>query len=199
VEKKTAKVPGRPIFNSMIARMEQGEANGLICWNPDRLARNSVDGGRIIYLVDCGRITAIKSPQFWFDNTPQGKFMLNIAFGQSKYYVDSLSENVKRGMRQKVRRGEFPGIAPLGYLNDVRAKKIMVDRKKSVLIRQAFELYAQNNSRLEDVAHFLAKHGIATRSGIPLKRDRISHILSNPFYVGFLPMERNYMKANTSR
>jgi len=31
--------------------------------------------------------------------------MLQIAFGQSKYYSDNLSENVKRGIRQKLRRG----------------------------------------------------------------------------------------------
>src|SRR3989344_8238451 len=84
----------------------------------DRLARNSIDGGRIIYLVDTQKIVALKFPTFWFDATPQGKFMLNIAFVQSKYYVDNLSENVKRGLRQKVRRGEQSGQAPTGYLND---------------------------------------------------------------------------------
>ena len=31
--------------------------------------------------------------------------MLYIIFGQSKYYVDNLSENTKRGMREKFRRG----------------------------------------------------------------------------------------------
>jgi DNA invertase Pin-like site-specific DNA recombinase len=185
VEKQSAKIPGRPIFNSMMNKIERGEATGIVTWNPDRLARNSVDGGKIIYLLDCERMTALKSPQFWFENTPQGKFMLNIAFGQSKYYVDALSENTKRGMRQKVRKGEYPGLAPIGYLNDVRTKTIMVDRKRSLIIRQAFELYAENNSCLEAIALFLAKHGITSSFGNPLKKDRISYILSNPFYTGF--------------
>ena len=135
VEKQSAKAPGRPLFNQMIGRLEKGEANGIVSWNPDRLARNSVDGGKIIYLLDTGRIVALKFPTFWFEPTPQGKFMLNIAFGQSKYYVDSLAENTKRGLRQKVRRGEFPGCAPIGYINDVRNKSIAVDRKRSVIIR----------------------------------------------------------------
>ena len=91
VEKQTAKIPGRPIFDDMLTRIEAGEASGILAWNPDRLARNSVDGGKIIYLVDIGKITALKFPTFWFDPTPQGKFMLSIAFGQSKYYIDSLS------------------------------------------------------------------------------------------------------------
>src|SRR3989339_2121349 len=107
IEKQSAKVPGRPIFNSMIDKIEKGEASGILAWHPDRLARNSVDGGRIIYLIDTEKLSALKFNTFWFEPTPQGKFMLSIAFGQSKYYVDSLSENTKRGLRQKVRRGEW--------------------------------------------------------------------------------------------
>ena len=184
IEKQSAKIPGRPIFNSMIARIEQGEINGVLSWNPDRLARNSVDGGKIIYLLDCGHLSFLKFPTFWFENTSQGKFMLNIAFGQSKYYIDSLSENTKRGLRQKVRRGEYPGPAPIGYINDSRTKTVVIDKKKNKIIRSAFELYALGNSRLEDIATFLAQHNIVSRKGKHLKKDRISYILSNPFYVG---------------
>ena len=184
VEKQSAKAPGRPLFNQMIGRLEKGEANGIVSWNPDRLARNSVDGGKIIYLLDTGRIVALKFPTFWFEPTPQGKFMLNIAFGQSKYYVDSLAENTKRGLRQKVRRGEFPGCAPIVYINDVRNKSIAVDRKRSVIIRKAFELYAQGNSRLEDISTFLAENGLNARGGKRLHKDRINFILHNPFYYG---------------
>ncbi|KKT02312.1 MAG: recombinase [Candidatus Peregrinibacteria bacterium GW2011_GWF2_43_17] len=184
IEKQSAKIPGRPIFNEMLKRIENGEAAGILAWHPDRLARNSVDGGKIIYLIDCGRITALKFPQFWFEPTPQGKFMLNIAFGQSKYYVDSLSENTKRGLRQKVRRGEYPSIAPIGYINDVRNKTIIVDKKKSKIIKAAFELYAEGNARLEDVSDFLAQKGALSRSGKRIHKDRITFILKNPFYYG---------------
>ena len=168
----------------MLNRIEKGEANGILAWHADRLARNSVDGGRIIYLLDTGKLAALKFPTLWFENTPQGKFMLNIVFGQSKYYVDSLAENTKRGLRQKVKRGEYPGVAPIGYLNDVRTKSIVVDKKKAPIIRRAFELYAQGDKRLEDIADFLAQNGILSSGGKRIKRDRISFILSNPFYVG---------------
>ena len=110
--------------------------------------------------------------------------MLSIAFGQSKYYVDSLSENTKRGLRQKVRRGEYPSVAPIGYINDVRTKSIVVDRKKSRIIRQVFELYAKGGSRLEDISNFLAQRGIMSRGGKRIHKTRATFILSNPFYCG---------------
>ena len=135
IEKQSAKIPGRPIFGEMLERVESGEADGILAWHADRLARNSVDGGRIIYLLDTEKLASLKFPTLWFENTPQGKFMLNIVFGQSKYYVDSLSENTKRGLRQKVKRGEYSGPAPIGYINDSRTKSVVVDRKKAKIIR----------------------------------------------------------------
>jgi DNA invertase Pin-like site-specific DNA recombinase len=184
IEKQSAKIPGRPIFGGMLKRIEAGEASGILAWHPDRLARNSIDGGRIVYLLDQTHLTSLKFPTFWFDNTSQGKFMLSIAFGQSKYYVDNLAENTKRGLRQKVRRGEYPSHAPLGYINDLRTKGIVVDKRRSPLVKQAFELYAKGDQRLEDIADFFAKNGIKTSGNKPLKKDQIKHILANPFYYG---------------
>ena len=184
IEKQSAKIPGRPLFNSMLDRIERSEANGIVSWNPDRLARNSVDGGRIIYLLDCGHLAMLKFPTFWCENTSQGKFMLNIAFGQSKYYIDSLSENVRRGLRQKVRRGEYPGPAPIGYLNDSKIKMVVVDRKKAKIIKAAFEFYVQGDKTLEDVSRFLAQQGITTKGGKVWHKDRVKYLLTNPFYYG---------------
>ena len=184
IEKQSAKIPGRPIFNEMMKSIEKGDADSILSWHPDRLARNSIDGGKIIYLLDTGKLASLKFPTFWCDSTSQGKFMLNMAFGQSKYYVDSLSENTKRGLRQKVRRGEYPSVAPIGYINDVRNKSIIVDRKKAKIIKAAFEYYATGNARLEDVSDFLAQRGIMSRGGKRIHKTRATFILSNPFYTG---------------
>ena len=73
-EAQTAKEPGRKIIGEMVDRICAGEANGILAWHPDRLARNSIDGGKIIYLLDTGKILDLKFPTFWFENTPQGKF-----------------------------------------------------------------------------------------------------------------------------
>ena len=183
IEKKSAKATGRPIFGKLLAEIEKNGGN-ILAWHPDRLARNSVDGGQIVYLLDGGKLGTLKFPSFWFENTSQGKFMLSIAFGQSKYYVDNLSENTKRGLRQKVRRGERPGLAPIGYINDVRTKTIEVDKWRSPIVIEAFELYAKGNQRLEDIAIFLASKEIVTKSGKLFPKDQVKRFLTNPFYYG---------------
>ena len=122
VEAKTAKKPGRPIFNDMLKKIERGHADGILSWHPDRLARNSVDGGKIIYLIDSGIVKDLRFPTYRFDDNTQGKFMLSIAFGQSKYYIDALSENIKRGIRLKLSKGIWPQWAPI-----VRRKKTRKD------------------------------------------------------------------------
>ena len=184
IEKQSAKTLGRKVFGQMLSRIERGEATGIVSWAPDRLARNSVDGGQIIHLLDTGVLASLKFPTFWCDNTSQGKFMLSMAFGQSKYYVDSLAENTKRGLRQKVRLGHCPSKAPIGYINDVRTKTIVPDRKIAPIIRKAFERYARGDQRLEDIADFFAQHHVTTRTGKRISKTRASFILSNPFYVG---------------
>ncbi|MFA5069744.1 MAG: recombinase family protein [Patescibacteria group bacterium] len=185
IESKTAKAPGRPLFNKMIERIEKNGPMGILAWHPDRLARNSIDGGKIIYLVDTGKIGGLKFPTFWFDATPQGKFMLNIAFGQSKYYIDNLCENIKRGIRQKLRRGEWPGLAPLGYLNELRHHTIIKDPERWPIVKKLFEAYAAGNHTLESLKQLSLSLGLVSRrSGKPIVITILSDMLTNPFYYG---------------
>ena len=138
-ESKSAKTPGREIFNEMMTRIEAGEAQGILAWHPDRLARNSIDGWRVIYAVDTGKIVSLRFPTFWFSPTPQGLFMLQVAFGQSKYYSENLSENIKRGIRQKLRRGEWLNLAPFGYQNNPRTHNIEPHPTNARIVKIAYE------------------------------------------------------------
>jgi site-specific DNA recombinase len=196
IEKQTAKKPGRPVFNEMLRRISAGEANGVIAWLPDRLSRNSIDSGQIIYMLDENVLGDLKFPHFWFENTPQGKYMLANEFNSSKQYVDNLSVNTKRGLRQKVREGHYPSIVPFGYLNDVRTKTVVVNKKTAPIVRQCFEMYAKGDKTCGDIADFLFTNGVATKGRRKTKNDpksaggkrwhetRVKNMLSNIFYYG---------------
>ncbi len=185
-EAKTAKEPGRMKFAEMVSFLESGKADGIISWNPDRLARNSVDGGKIIHLVDRSIIKSMRFPTHWFEPTPQGLFMLQIAFGQSKYYVDNLSENVKRGLRQKIRRGEWPGWAPVGYVNNPKTHAIDLDPEKAPLVKKIFQLYATGAHTVYTLAEWCTKHGLTSNKGTNISPSKIYFMLQNIFYLGLM-------------
>jgi len=177
-EAETAKIPGRPIFNHLVSLIEKGLINGIISWHPDRLARNSIDGGKIIYLIDTGKLVSLKFPSFWFENTPQGKFMLSIAFGQSKYYVDNLSENVKRGLYFKLRNGGWPSVAPLGYKSDRNTRTVVIEPRSARLVKEAFKKFAYGEfSSMKDIRDLFFKNGITRRNGKALHFNQIREML----------------------
>ena len=184
VEAKTAKKPGRPIFNDMLLQIERGHADGILAWHPDRLARNSVDGGKIIYHVDQGIIKSLLFPTYRFDDNAQGKFMLSIAFGQSKYYIDALSENIKRGIRLKLSKGIWPQWAPIGYLNDPKTRGIIKDEGKAPFIAKSFALYSTGRCTLAEVRDKINSAGMRGRKDHPLSASQYQHILQNPLYYG---------------
>jgi site-specific DNA recombinase len=185
-ECKTAKSPGRLVFNKLLGLIESGSVDGILSWHPDRLARNSIDGGKIIYLLDTGVLKDLKFPTLQFDNTPQGKFMLSIAFGQSKYYVDNLSENVKRGNRHKLKLGIWPNKAPFGYINDKNTKTIHVNKEEAEIVKGAYELFSLGDKSFTEIAYFMFNGGITKGDGQPLKVNQVKRMLTRTFYVGQL-------------
>jgi site-specific DNA recombinase len=195
-ESRTAKEPGRPIFNQMLSEIEKGNASGILAWNPDRLARNSIDGGKVIYLVDTQKITSLKFPTFWFDTTPQGKFMLSVAFGQAKYYTDNLRENILRGIRQKLRRGELPAKAPLGYFNEPRIRTIEPDKATFNKMKKILELFAEGNHTLTQIRDKMFSLGLVGRNGEPLHLSTIQGLLKNPFYYGMFIYRGELMQGS---
>jgi site-specific DNA recombinase len=188
-ESKSAKSPGRPKFDAMMARIEAGEAQGILAWAPDRLARNSIDGGRIVYLLDTGVIRDLKFSTYTFENNSQGKFMLSIMFGQSKYYSDALGENVRRGLRAKLAKGWRPCRPPYGYLTDPITRVIVQDPEKAPLVRKMFDLVL-TGTRVRQIALVardewgLSMAWNRRSKGKPISIAAVHRILHNPFYAG---------------
>jgi hypothetical protein len=161
-----------------------------VAWAPDRLARNSIDGGQIVYLLDCGVLRDLKFSTYTFENNSQGKFMLSIMFGQSKYYSDALSENVKRGNQTKLEKGWRPNHAPLGYLNCPVTRTILPDPIHFSLVRRIFELFLSGAFSPRQIATMARDEwGFLTprkrrSGGKPLVLGTVYKMLGNRFTMG---------------
>jgi len=95
----------------MMEIISKGQADGIICWKLDHLARNPVDGGSISWLLQTSQIKHIKTAERDYLPT-DNVLMMSVEFGMSNQYIRDLSANVKRGNRKKLRRGEWPNYAP---------------------------------------------------------------------------------------
>ncbi len=195
-ESKSAKTPGREVFGEMMAKIESGDNFGILAWHPDRLARNSIDGGRVIYAVDTRKVVSLRFPTFWFEPTPQGLFMLQVAFGQSKYYSDNLAENIKRGIRQKLRRKEWLGLAPFGYQNNPHIRNIEPHPTEARIVRLAFEEYAKGAHSFVSLAQFLAELGVVSKNRTPLAKVSIKRLLTHRAYIGFVKHKGEWFDGN---
>ncbi len=185
-ESMSAKQVGRPIFDEMLRYIGQKKDCIVFAWKVDRLTRNIFDGAKIIELLEKGNIREIRTIDKIIVDNPIDKFMLSIDFGVGKKYSDDLSVNVKRGNKTKLEKGGWPGVAPIGYLNDKLDKTIIIDEERAPYIREAFDLYATGAYSVMEIATILYESGLRTRAGRKVHKSKIHKILTNPFYTGLM-------------
>ena len=125
--------------------------------------------------------------------------MLSIAFSQSKYYVDNLSENIKRGHRNKLKDGIWPRNAPLGYLNDKVNKVIIPDPLRSPYIVKTFEAYASGKYTLRQIRELVTELGFRSQKEQVLSISNIHDILRNPIFTDYFDMVAKFTKESTNR
>ena len=102
-ESHSAKETGqRPVFNDIIEEIRREKYNGILTWAPDRISRNAGDLGKIVDLMDGGKLHEIRTFGQKFGNNPNEKFLLMILGSQAKLENDNRGINVKRGLRTRV-------------------------------------------------------------------------------------------------
>ena len=185
-ESRTAKRPGRPLFDRMLDRIEEGEADGLLCWDIDRLYRNPIDEGRVRWLLQRGVIASIRTPGRQFFPYDAG-LLMGVEGGRATDFIIRMTRNIRNGVKEKLIRGEWPaGTKPLGYVYDQRLRNIVPDPKKARIVQAIFAQYATGEYGLHTIAQRLAVLGVTTRSGKTWAKWSMHHLLTNKLYMGVM-------------
>jgi DNA invertase Pin-like site-specific DNA recombinase len=193
-EERSAKKLGRLEFAKMIALIESGKVQGIVSWKINRLARNPIDGGKIIWLLEQGVLKHIKTDDG--DHFPDSDMLLlYIHFGMAHQFSKNLSKDVKRGLKGKAEKGKRPSVAPLGYLNSAYGKKgteeILIDPERYPILRKmVVGILSGSDSPFSMLAFATKNWGLLTRpttkhpAGHKLGKSGWYKLLSQTFYYG---------------
>ena len=185
---ETAKSVGRRGFGEMVTHLKRHRDHIVLVEKLDRLARNDEDAillermGIEIRLVKDGlRISKeMRAAQ---------RFLVRMQRASAIHYVENLSEEVKKGMRQKAAQGAYPSWAPLGYLNagelsEKRSVGIVTDPVKAPMVVKLFEAAARGAS-LGEVVKLAESIGLRGRFNARIGKSAMVKILKCRVYTGW--------------
>lgn len=190
---ETAKHAGRKQFEEMIAYVTEHDIKNILVEKTDRLYRNFKDYSCLEDLIDQNGLTVylIKENTALGQNaTSQDKLVHGFKVLIAKNFLDNLSEEVKKGQKEKIQNGGYPGRPPLGYINaqdpETRESTIVIDTDNKPLIEALFTLYASGDYSYKSLIQKVESDGLvySLRRMKSLSVPTVSKILQNPFYYG---------------
>ena len=180
-ETKSAKEPGRPLFNEMMSLFSTGKADCIITWKLNRIARNPVDEWTIKWSIQNGIIKAIYTEWEVF-KTGDNVLIMWMHFWMSTQYILDLQKDIKRWMQKKVESGGVCQKAPIGYINNRLDKTIEVDPIKSEWVKMIFNLRIQKMA-ISTISKKLFDNWYKRPNGKPYPITSIENIIKNKFYI----------------
>lgn len=192
----------RPAFNQMIgtAKLKPKPFDAILLWKFSRFARNREDS--IVYKSMLRKQLSIDVISI---SESIGDDKMSIIFeamieAMDEYYSINLAEEVKRGMLERVTRGEAVSIAPFGY--KMIDKKLVIDPETAPIVKMIFNEFIAGGNKTQ-LARKLNNMCIKTNRGNDWDNRGIEYILNNPVYIGKIrwtptgKAKRNYNNPDT--
>jgi len=183
---------GRKVFNQVLGMIENGEADGILCWKLSRLSRNPDDAGRIMGMLQRAEVNHIRTySRDWYpeDNV----MMMYVEFGITNQFSRDLRDDTFRGLRQKAERGWKPNSAlPLGYIHNMGNKKqkglpekeILNDPDRHDLVKLGLELVVSRAKTPSQALKHITSLGLRTKKNRKVATSTFYGIMTNTFYYG---------------
>lgn len=173
----------RPEFNRMIgtAKTKPKPFDAILLWKFSRFARNREDS--IVYKSmlrkQCG-ISVISISENLGDDK-MSVLIEALIEAMDEYYSINLAEEVRRGMMEKISRGELITSAPLGY--DVIKGMLIINEQEAEIVRYIYKEYLSGVPMIA-IARNLNEAGTTTKKGKQFENRIVKYILQNPTYIG---------------
>lgn len=185
-DSETAKHQGRTNFNKMLEFFKENkDVNILLVEKTDRLYRNFKDYVTLedydleIHLAKEGSIISKNSRS-------HDKFIHGIKVLMAKNYIDNLSEEISKGLREAIEEGFWPFKPPYGYKRG-KDKHLEISEHEGLFVYKAFEYYASGKYSLRKLVDKLYEDGYYYSVKKPkIHRASLVTILKNPMYTGIL-------------
>jgi site-specific DNA recombinase len=175
----------RPQFQEMIKDAKAKLFNIILVHKYDRFARKVELSQRIKgQLSKCGvNVISITEP---IEDSPMGFFVSGLHELLAEYYVKNLAQEVKKGMRERVRQGQHNGSVPYGYKIDKTTGNMIINKQQANVIKKIFEMYNNGNGTCK-ISRWLQENGIEPAiSGSVWNHYAVLYILQNVKYIGYI-------------
>lgn len=176
----------RPEWTRLLADLDAGKYDALICWHTDRLYRRLRDLVDLVEIAESNalRIASVRAADLDL-STPAGRMLAGMLGSAQRYEVEQKSARQVAANRQARAAGRMPWTRrPYGYdLDDTGA--IVVVPAEADQLRYAAKL-ALDGASLAGIARDLNDRGALTSVGKEWTVNAVKRLLVNPRHAGIV-------------